>query len=623
MSSIEQNGVTPCSDLVSNPNPNHNYHEQQHECQQQREQNDVPIIETGPFAGTTSPPPLMRRRSLDRQTAAAAAAAVAVAAGGGGGRGGGEGGSTTAMIATTIDGDNDGGGSSGGSGRSGFNIVRPPTPPISEGEPDGWGNSRASFPSSSSSSSSPPPPPAAAPSLSLSSSSITSNGGGISAAVTSVGSAHTVNTTPTTAATTTAAATATAATTNNNYSAADVRRLAATTTKPVTISVSSDNNCSSSTSSFSSAGFSSPTHDISRLNRSQSSSSKSSMLRTSPQHYDHHNNRPATDAAAAAANAGDAAAAAAAAKTRTVVGNEINIESGIKNHSDVDSTSTYGGGLATANLFPSTTSTTLCKDGDISLVVGGRRFIVQASIFHKYPDTMLGRMFGSGLARCNENGDYLIEQPVSAAAFSAILDYYRRGGTMQCPPNVSAEELSAACSYFLIPFTATSIKCNNVGLLLHELSNRGATNQFVLFLEQVLMPAMARCAQLGQRECHVVVLASEDTVWWDEDMPPALGEQYAQVVHHTPLYRFLFFYENRNIAKNVMKERGLKKIRLGIEGFPTFAERIRRGPGGEKQSVEYHYEQRPFLKASWENEERKSRHVDFQVVRASNPSRDG
>lgn len=67
-----------------------------------------------------------------------------------------------------------------------------------------------------------------------------------------------------------------------------------------------------------------------------------------------------------------------------------------------------------------------------------------------------------------------------------------------------------------------------IGLLLHELSNRGAKTQFEVFLDEALLPAMARCAQLGARECHVVVLSSEDTVEWDDDLPPALGEQFAQ-----------------------------------------------------------------------------------------------
>lgn len=37
-------------------------------------------------------------------------------------------------------------------------------------------------------------------------------------------------------------------------------------------------------------------------------------------------------------------------------------------------------------------------------------------------------------------------------------------------------------------------------------------------------------------------------------------------IYSTPLYRFFKYIENRDVAKHVLKERGLKKIRLGIEG---------------------------------------------------------
>jgi len=39
------------------------------------------------------------------------------------------------------------------------------------------------------------------------------------------------------------------------------------------------------------------------------------------------------------------------------------------------------------------------------------------------------------------------------------------------------------------------------------------------------------------------------------------------VVYSTSLYRFFKYFENRDVAKEVLKERGLKKIRLGIEGI--------------------------------------------------------
>jgi len=39
------------------------------------------------------------------------------------------------------------------------------------------------------------------------------------------------------------------------------------------------------------------------------------------------------------------------------------------------------------------------------------------------------------------------------------------------------------------------------------------------------------------------------------------------VIHSTSLYRFFKYIENRDVAKQVLRDRGLKKIRLGIEGI--------------------------------------------------------
>ena len=65
---------------------------------------------------------------------------------------------------------------------------------------------------------------------------------------------------------------------------------------------------------------------------------------------------------------------------------------------------------------------------------------------------------------------------VSPSAFRSILDFYRNG-VIRCPPNISAAELNEACQFFLIPFDHKSIKCENLGTFLHELSNDGAREQ--------------------------------------------------------------------------------------------------------------------------------------------------
>ncbi|XP_049882772.1 BTB/POZ domain-containing protein 10 [Pectinophora gossypiella] len=252
----------------------------------------------------------------------------------------------------------------------------------------------------------------------------------------------------------------------------------------------------------------------------------------------------------------------------------------------------------------------------ITLVVDNTRFVVDPAQFTAHPNTMLGRMFSSGLdfTHTNERGEYEVAEGISATVFRAILEYYR-GGSIRCPPTVSVQELREACDYLLVPFDANTVRCQNLRGLLHELSNEGARRQFESFLERLILPLMVVSAERGDRECHVVVLLDDDAVEWDEQYPPQMGDEYSQTVLSTPLYRFFKYIENRDVAKQVMKERGLKKIRLGVEGYPTYKEKVRKRPGGRAEVI-YNYVQRPFIHMSWEKEEAKSRHVDFQCFKS-------
>ncbi|KAK7078585.1 BTB/POZ domain-containing protein 10 [Halocaridina rubra] len=256
------------------------------------------------------------------------------------------------------------------------------------------------------------------------------------------------------------------------------------------------------------------------------------------------------------------------------------------------------------------------SDDRVTLVVEGTRFIVDPAIFTAHPNTMLGRMFSSGIefTHPNERGEYEVADGFSSAVFRAVLDYYKTG-LVRCPPSVSVQELREACDYLLIPFDANTIKCQNLRGLLHELSNEGARQQFEVFLEEHILPLMVLAAQRGDRECHIVILLDDDTVEWDDDYPPQMGEEYSQTICSTAMYRFFKYIENRDVAKQVLKERGLKKIRLGIEGYPTYKEKIKKRPGGRAEVI-YNYVQRPFIRMSWEKEEAKSRHVDFQCVKS-------
>ncbi|XP_033223293.1 BTB/POZ domain-containing protein 10 isoform X2 [Belonocnema kinseyi] len=256
------------------------------------------------------------------------------------------------------------------------------------------------------------------------------------------------------------------------------------------------------------------------------------------------------------------------------------------------------------------------SDERITLIVDNTRFIIDPALFTAHPNTMLGRMFSSGIefAQPNERGEYEVADGISAMVFRAILEYYK-GGVIRCPPTVTVQELREACDYLLVPFDASTVKCQNLRGLLHELSNEGARCQFEVFLEDLILPLMVNSARRGDRECHIVVLLEDDVVDWDEEYPPQMGEEYSQTVNSTAMYRFFKYIENRDVAKQVMKERGLKKIRLGIEGYPTYKEKVKKRAGGREEVI-YNYVQRPFIHMSWEKEEAKSRHVDFQCVKS-------
>ncbi|MEJ1281361.1 BTB/POZ domain-containing protein 10-like [Cricetulus griseus] len=254
----------------------------------------------------------------------------------------------------------------------------------------------------------------------------------------------------------------------------------------------------------------------------------------------------------------------------------------------------------------------------VTLIVDNTRFVVDPSIFTAQPNTKLGRMFGSGqehnFTTPNENGEYEVAEGIGCTVFRAILDYYKTG-IIRCPEGISVPELREACNYLCISFEYTTIKCRDLRALLHELSNDGARRQFEFYLEEKILPLMVACARSGERECQIVVLTDDDVVDWDEDYPPQMGEEYSQIIYSTKLYRFFKYIENRDVAKSVLKERGLKKIRLGIEGYPTYKEKVKKRPGGRLEVI-YNYVQRPFIRMSWEKEEGKSRHVDFQCVKS-------
>ena len=55
---------------------------------------------------------------------------------------------------------------------------------------------------------------------------------------------------------------------------------------------------------------------------------------------------------------------------------------------------------------------------------------------------------------------------------------------------------------------------------------------------------------------------------------------YSSLVNYCRFFRYV---ENREVAKVVLRERGLKKVKLGIEGHPTHKEKVKKRPGGRAE----------------------------------------
>lgn len=116
------------------------------------------------------------------------------------------------------------------------------------------------------------------------------------------------------------------------------------------------------------------------------------------------------------------------------------------------------------SLLPQTMPTiTGPAENRITLLVDETRFTIDPALFTAHPNTMLGRMFSSGLefTHTNERNEYEVADGISNAVFRVILDYYKNG-VIRCPPTVSVQELREACDYLLIPFDAKTIRCQNL-----------------------------------------------------------------------------------------------------------------------------------------------------------------
>jgi hypothetical protein len=240
----------------------------------------------------------------------------------------------------------------------------------------------------------------------------------------------------------------------------------------------------------------------------------------------------------------------------------------------------------------------------------------------KYPDTMLSTMIMSRLHSEQPIISLHLKENLNEDLIPLIIQYYH-DGYITCPVTVDTEDVVTLCDYFMIPITLATIHATDITPILHYVSDQGARRKWIEeYMPECILPAVEECASLGARDAYLICLFEEDELdpagaLEDDELfvgghsttLSAVHEIYTRrVIRRTELAHFLNFIENRHLAKEVCEGRGFKKVKLGMEGYPV-CDRQERDTG----SLVFRYEQRPYIRLSWEKEVVRNKHVHFQV----------
>lgn len=127
----------------------------------------------------------------------------------------------------------------------------------------------------------------------------------------------------------------------------------------------------------------------------------------------------------------------------------------------------------------------------IVLNVGGKRFETLVETLRKFPHTMLGAMFNSGLAKPDESGEFFFDR--DPKLFQVVLNFYRHGKII-IPANQSSEMVKEELDFFGI---SVSDRLDGLGEELKQEADFVAQKRLTSFIDEFLMPKMKTMAQTG------------------------------------------------------------------------------------------------------------------------------
>jgi len=142
-------------------------------------------------------------------------------------------------------------------------------------------------------------------------------------------------------------------------------------------------------------------------------------------------------------------------------------------------------------LFKSSDAIDGSRGKRVVLNVGGKKFETLVDTLRKFPHTMLGAMFSSGLAVPDEDGEFFFDR--DPKLFQVILNFYRHGKII-LPANLSSEMVKEELDFFGI---SVSDRPDGLGEELKQEADFVAQKRLTSFIDDFLLPKMKGMAQSG------------------------------------------------------------------------------------------------------------------------------
>lgn len=186
------------------------------------------------------------------------------------------------------------------------------------------------------------------------------------------------------------------------------------------------------------------------------------------------------------------------------------------------------------------------KNGRVVLNVGGKRYETLIETLQKFPDTLLGTMFGPrgmAIAVPDENGEYFFDR--DSKLFDIILNFYRHGKII-VPSNRSYEMVQEELDFFGIHIGECADGLDpGIGAELKKEADFVTQKKIVTFMQDFMLVHMRAQAALGHYTFEIGFVPERHSMNNMTNLP--------SLVKNSDYYELFSERENRKKVANMLK----------------------------------------------------------------------